>query len=88
MGRQYVENEHKQWFYMVGAHVNRNTKCIIVGHVPYNLAPRMSAFFMRDINKLYAEITGAKVNWGTGYGVMRASLLTCDLAVELLMNIN
>ena len=28
----------------------------IVGHVPYNLAPRMSAFFMRE-NKVFAEIT-------------------------------
>ena len=34
----------------------------IVGHVPYNLAPRMSAFLMRE-NKVFAEITGAK---GTG----------------------
>ena len=44
--------------------MNRNTKCIIVGHVPYNLAPRMSAFFMRDMNKVYAEITGAKSKLG------------------------
>ena len=28
----------------------------IVGHVPYNLAPRMSVFFMRE-NKAFAEIT-------------------------------
>ena len=42
----------------------------IVGHVPYNLyiAPRMSAFFMRE-NKAFAEITGAKVNRGAGYGL-------------------
>ena len=40
----------------------------IVGHVPYNLAPRMSAFFMRVMNKAFAEITGAsKVNRGTVY---------------------
>ena len=38
---------------------NRDTE--IVGHVPYNLAPRMSAFFMRE-NKAFVEITGAKVN--------------------------
>ena len=41
----------------------------IVGHVPYNLAPRMSAFFMRE-NKAFAVITGAKVNRGAGYGPM------------------
>ena len=40
----------------------------IVGHVPYNLAPRMSAFLMR-LNKAFAEITGAKVNRGAGYGL-------------------
>ena len=32
----------------------------IVGHVPYNLAPRMSALLMRDMSKAFAEITGAK----------------------------
>ena len=41
----------------------------IVGHVPCNLAPRMSAFFMRDMNKAFSEITGAKVNRGAGYGL-------------------
>ena len=30
----------------------------IVDHVPYNLAPKMSAFFMR--NEAFADITGAK----------------------------
>ena len=29
----------------------------------------MSAFFMRDTNKAFAEITGAKVNRGAGYGL-------------------
>ena len=40
----------------------------IVGHVPYNLAPRMSAFLIRN-NKAFAEITGAKVKRGAGYGL-------------------
>ena len=39
----------------------------IVGHVPYNLAPRMSAFLMRE-NNAFAEITGAKVYRGAAYG--------------------
>ena len=38
--------------------IDRDTK--FVGHVPYNLAPRMSAFLMRDMNKAFAVITGAK----------------------------
>ena len=33
----------------------------IVGHVPYNLAPRMSAFFMETIE--------AKINRGADYGL-------------------
>ena len=37
----------------------------IVGHVPYD--PRMSAFLRRE-NKAFAEITGAKVDRGAGYG--------------------
>ena len=37
--------------------IYRDTK--IVWHVPYNVAPRMSEFFMR----------GAKVNRRTGYGL-------------------
>ena len=46
--------------------INRDAE--IVGHVPYNLAPRTSAFLMRE-NKVFAEITGAKVNRGAGYGL-------------------
>jgi len=38
----------------------------VVGHVPYNLAPKVSAFLRRDINKGFAEVT---VNRGAGYGL-------------------
>ena len=34
----------------------------VVGHVPYNLAPTVSAFLRRDVNKGFAEVTGDKVN--------------------------
>ena len=37
---------------------DRDTEIVV--HVPYNLAPKMSAFLMRDMNKAFAEITGAK----------------------------
>ena len=30
----------------------------IVGHVLYNLAPYLSKFLARDINKAFAEVTG------------------------------
>lgn len=41
----------------------------IVGHVPYNLAPCLSRFLARDVNKAFAEVTGGKVNRGAGYGL-------------------
>ena len=39
----------------------------IVGHVPYNVAPYLSQFLARDVNKAFAEVTGEKVNRGAGY---------------------
>ena len=39
----------------------------VVGHIPYNLAPKVSAFLKRDDNKGFAEITG--MNRGAGYGL-------------------
>ena len=41
----------------------------VVGHIPYNLAPKVSAFLKRDVNKGFAEITGERVNRGAGYGL-------------------
>ena len=40
---------------------------VIVGHVPFNLAPRFSQFLRREVNKAYAEVTGEKLNKGAGY---------------------
>ena len=34
----------------------------VVGHIPYNLAPKVSAFLKRDVNKGFAEVMGDKVN--------------------------
>ncbi len=42
---------------------------LVVGHVPYNLASRLFQFLRRDVNKAFAEVTGAKVNRGAGYGL-------------------
>ena len=39
----------------------------VVGHIPYNLAPKVSAFLKRDVDKGFAEITG--MNHGAGYGL-------------------
>ena len=41
----------------------------VVGHVPYNLAPYLSRFLARDVNKVFAEVMGEKVNRGAGYGL-------------------
>ena len=40
-----------------------------VGHLPYNMAPTVSAFLSRDTNVGFAEVTGARVNRGGGYGL-------------------
>ena len=42
---------------------------VIVGHVPYNLAPRFPQYLRREVNKAFAEVTGEKVNRGAGYGL-------------------
>ena len=35
---------------------------VIVGHVLYNLAPRLSQFLRREVNKAFAEVTEEKEN--------------------------
>ena len=54
--------------------VDRNAVAVmkegeVVGHVPYNLAPVVSLFLRRDVNKAFAGVTGDKVNRGAGYGL-------------------
>lgn len=41
----------------------------VVGHVPFNLAPTLSNFLKRSVNKGTVEVTGQRVNRGGGYGV-------------------
>ena len=41
----------------------------MVGHVPFNLAPSISYFLKRDVNKAFAKVVGEKVNRGAGYGL-------------------
>ena len=41
----------------------------VVGHIPYNLAPIVEMFLRRDCNKGFAEVTGARINRGAGYGL-------------------
>ena len=40
-----------------------------MGHVPFNLAPLISAFLGRDTNSGFAKVVGEKVNRGAGYGL-------------------
>ena len=44
-------------------------KNLVVGYVPYNLAPLFSHFLRKSCNKGTAEVTGDKVNRGAGYGL-------------------
>ena len=41
----------------------------VVGHLPFSLAPVVSAFLRRDVSKGLTEVTGTKVNRGAGYGL-------------------
>ena len=41
----------------------------LVGHVPYNLAPIISLFLKRDVNKALVTLVGENVNGGAGYGL-------------------
>ena len=41
----------------------------MVGHIPFNLAPSISLFLKRYINKAFAQVVGEKVNRGAGYGL-------------------
>lgn len=41
----------------------------VVGHIPFNLAPLISAFLRRDTNCGFAKVVGEKVNRGAGYGL-------------------
>ena len=41
----------------------------IVAHLPFNLAPTVSAFLKRSTNSRVAKVTGSKVNRGGGYGL-------------------
>lgn len=54
--------------------VDRNAVAVmkedqVVGHIPYNLAPIVSLFLKRDVNKAFARVTGEKINRGAGYGL-------------------
>ena len=42
---------------------------LAVGHVPYNLAPRISQLLKRDINKAFAEVKSKPINRGAGFGL-------------------
>lgn len=42
---------------------------VLVGHIPFNLAPFISAFLRRDTNSGFAKVVGEKVNRGAGYGL-------------------
>ena len=40
-----------------------------VGHLPFNVAPVVSAFLSRTASKALVEVTGDRVNRGAGYGL-------------------
>ena len=42
---------------------------VVVGHLPYNIAPTVSHFLKRSVNKGMVEVTGRRINRGAGYGM-------------------
>ena len=68
---------------------------VIVGHIPYNLAPIVESFLRRDVNKGFAQVTGNKVNRGAGYGLeipcvyrLYRPKIYCDKLEELLQSLS
>ena len=41
----------------------------VVGHLPFNIAPTVSCFLNRNVNKGIVEVTGERINRGAGYGL-------------------
>ena len=57
-----------------------------VGHVPFNIAPVVSAFLRRPCNKGFVEVTGNRVNQGLVMAMdwkSRASTTFMDLPYTL-----
>lgn len=42
---------------------------LIIGHLPFNLAPIVSSFLTRSFNSGMAEVSGSNINRGGGYGL-------------------
>ena len=59
------DNIHDKYAVVVVRQSDRTT----VGHIPYNLAPIVSPFLVRDFNKAVAEVTSPGLNRGAGYGM-------------------
>ena len=56
---------------------------MVVGHIPYNIAPAVSHFLKRSINKATVEVTGAAVNRRAGYGMEIKSLANTDFMARM-----
>ena len=40
---------------------SHDVHAVVVGHVPYNLAPKVSAFLRREVNKVLPKSQGVKL---------------------------
>ena len=41
----------------------------VIGHLPFNIAPTVSHFLNRSVNKGTVEVTGEQINREAGYGL-------------------
>ena len=42
---------------------------VVVGHLPHNIAPTVSHFLKRSVNKSMVKVTWRRINRGAGYGM-------------------
>ena len=59
---------------------------VTVGHVPYNLAPRLSQCLGREVNNVFAEITGEKVRHSGPVSCPLFGIRSCPLLGDCLSN--
>ena len=76
LSRYLATNFGRKFAFTKGTHKSKDSLAVsvvksntIVGHVPANLSILFSHFLSRRCNKGTAEVTGARLNRGAGYGL-------------------
>ena len=59
-----------------------DSRNIIVGHIPHCIAPTVSNFLKRTVNKGSVQVTGDRVNRGTGYSFKYHTFIACMVTFQ------